>query len=252
MSLDLENILRDWPNEPGQIKVRKITGDDGREKVQLRLDLGLIQMNIAGRPDGLRPHGCDSLLEFHQARAREAEEAGERYALTADEVGELQQEGIQYYHRYISLFQLEEFDGVVRDTARNIELFDFVKAHADGEEAGESLEQFRPYVLMMNTRARAALELKEGRFEEALRQIERGRSKIERVYRERGDEEAVATSPEIQFLDEWLGELKVRRPVSKVEAWQREMDDAIAREMYERAAELRDMIRAHRAGGDEA
>jgi len=44
MSLDLNDLLRDWPHEPGMIKVRKILGTDGKEKIQLRIDLGLIQM----------------------------------------------------------------------------------------------------------------------------------------------------------------------------------------------------------------
>ena len=63
MNLDLDNILGDWPHEPGQIKVRKILGNDGLEKLQLRIDLGLIQMDVTGRPDGLKPHGFDS--PFH-------------------------------------------------------------------------------------------------------------------------------------------------------------------------------------------
>ena len=44
MSFDISDILADWPYEPGQISARKITGDDGKEKIQLRLDLGLLQM----------------------------------------------------------------------------------------------------------------------------------------------------------------------------------------------------------------
>ena len=44
MSQDLNDLLDGWPHEPGQIKVRKIMGSDGHEKVQLRRDLGLIQM----------------------------------------------------------------------------------------------------------------------------------------------------------------------------------------------------------------
>ena len=73
MSLDLNDLLRDWPHEPGQIKVRKILGSDGKEKIQLRIDLGLIQMEMHGRPDGQRPHGCESLLTYHQATAKEKE-----------------------------------------------------------------------------------------------------------------------------------------------------------------------------------
>ena len=68
MSLDLNTILKDWPYESGTVKVRKITGLDGREKLQLRVDLGLLQMEITGRPDGRRPHNCESLLEYHRRR----------------------------------------------------------------------------------------------------------------------------------------------------------------------------------------
>ncbi len=50
MSLDLNTILKDWPHENGNIKVRKITGLDGREKLQLRVDLGVLQMEMSGRP----------------------------------------------------------------------------------------------------------------------------------------------------------------------------------------------------------
>src|SRR5438874_12076840 len=120
MSLDLNDLLSDWPHEPGQIKVRKILGSDGREKIQLRIDLGVIQMETMGRPDGQRPHGCESLLAFHKGRAKEREDLGETYTLTAEQCGELQQEGIQYYHRYISLLQMNDFAGVVRDTQRNL------------------------------------------------------------------------------------------------------------------------------------
>src|SRR5678815_2585758 len=81
MSLDLNDLLRDWPHEPGMIKVRKILGTDGKEKLQLRIDLGLIQMETSGRPDGQEPHNCESLLEFHQRRAAKAQKKGETFTL---------------------------------------------------------------------------------------------------------------------------------------------------------------------------
>ncbi len=245
MSLDLNNLLRDWPHEPGQIKVRKIFGEDGKEKVQLRIDLGLIQMDMTGRPDGQKPHGAESLLAYHQRRAREKELMGEPYVLTADECGELQQEGIQYYHRYISLFQLNDFVGVVRDTQRNLDLFQFVSEHAERDEIALSLEQFRPYVMMMNTRAKASIELERENFSEAIRQIERGRDKIVALLNESGSPEMAAKSPEIGFLEEWLQEVRSKRPLSKLELLKKEMESAIALEAYERAAELRDLIKAH-------
>ena len=66
MSLDLNSLLQDWPHEAGAIKVRKIVGLDGHEKLQLRIDLGILQMELTGRPDGQRPHNCESLLVYHQ------------------------------------------------------------------------------------------------------------------------------------------------------------------------------------------
>ena len=243
MSLDLNTVLRDWPHENGKIKVRKILGLDGREKLQLRIDLGVLQMELTGRPDGLRPHGSESLLEYHQQRAEKALQRGENYELTIEQCAELQQEGIQYYHRYLSLFQINDFAGVVRDTQRNIDLFDFVADHTDRDDLVWNLQQFRPYVLMMNTRARASILLQQGKFPEAIREIQRGRGSIASFYERSNFPELVSKSSEIAFLDEWLAEVRAKRPLSKLEIMEREMETAIAKELYERAAELRDAIR---------
>jgi hypothetical protein len=243
MSLDLNTILKDWPHESGAIKVRKIAGLDGRDKLQLRIDLGILQMEMTGRPDGVRPHNCESLLAYHQLRAAHALGQGNTYELTAEQCAELQQEGIQYYHRYLSLFQINDFAGVVRDTQRNLELFDFVVAHTDRDELSWSLQQFRPYVLMMNTRAKASIFLAQGKFGEAMIEIERGRDTILEFFQRSNFPELASKSSEIHFLEEWLEEVRAKRPLSKLEIMQREMETAIAKELYERAAELRDAIK---------
>ena len=243
MSLDLNTILRDWPHEPGAIKVRKIVGLDGNEKLQLRIDLGVLQMEMSGRPDGVRPHGCESLLAYHQLRAAHAVGRGEGYELTPEQCAELQQEGIQYYHRYLSLFQINDFAAVVRDTQRNLDLFTFVTEHTDREELSWTLQQFRPYVLMMNTRAKASIFLAQGKFGEAMIEIERGRDAIMEFFQKSNFPELASKSSEIAFLDEWLEEVRAKRPLSKLEVMQREMETAIAKELYEKAAELRDAIR---------
>jgi len=249
MSLDLNSILKDWPHENGTIKVRKIIGLDGREKLQLRIDLGVLQMEMTGRPDGQRPHNCESLLAYHQSRAVRAEEQAEDYELSPEQCTELQQEGIQYYHRYLSLFQINDFAGVVRDTQRNLDLFDFVLAHTDREELSWGLQQFRPYVLMMNTRARASILLGQGKFAEAMSEIQRGRDAIADFFQRSNFPELASKSSEINFLDDWLEEVRAKRPLSKLEIMQREMESAITKEMYERAAQLRDAIKLLKTGG---
>jgi len=249
MSLDLNTILKDWQHENGTIKVRKIIGLDGREKLQLRIDLGVLQMEMTGRPDGQRPHNCESLLAYHQSRAVRADEQAEDYELSPEQCTELQQEGIQYYHRYLSLFQINDFAGVVRDTQRNLDLFDFVLAHTNREELAWGLQQFRPYVLMMNTRARASILLGQGKFAEAMSEIQRGRDAIADFFQRSNFPELASKSSEINFLDEWLEEVRAKRPLSRLEIMQREMESAITKEMYERAAELRDAIKLLKTGG---
>ncbi len=244
MSLDLNDMLRDWPHEPGQIKVRKILGTDGKEKIQLRIDLGLIQMETSGRPDGFEPHGCESYFDYHRQRAARREKRNQEFELKPEEIGELQQEGIQYYHRYISLFQLQDYVGVIRDTARNLEMFDFVDQHAPNEDLAWSVVQFTPYVRMMNTRAKASIAIEREDFAEAARLIEKGRKKIREFYDGAENPEMLEHSPELAFLQEWLEEVRAKQPVTKLERMKREMDLAIQNEAYERAAEIRDAMRA--------
>lgn len=244
MSHDLNDLLGDWPYEPGQLKVRKILGSDGEDKIQLRLDMGILQMELSGRPDGQEPFGMESLLDYQEQRAKEAEEAGEEFQLTPDELGELQAEGVQYYHRYIALFQLEEWKLVARDTRRNLDMFSFVGKYAPSDELSWSVQQFRPYVMMMNTRAKANLALEKSDVEAAITLVEKAVDKIRRFYKDMNHEELADDCPEAASLEEWLQELRKDRPLTPIEEMTKEMEQAIRNEKYERAAELRDAIEA--------
>ena len=161
MSMDIGDILNDWPYESSQVMARRIHGDDGRDKIQLRLDLGILQMECTGRPDGRRPHGYESLLEYHEHQARRAAERGEELDLDEAACEELRHEANMYYHRYLAEFVLEEFEAVERDTLRNLRAFDFCNTHAREEADRDAMEQYRPYVLMMHTRARARAALQD-------------------------------------------------------------------------------------------
>lgn len=73
---DISKILEAWSYNPDQINARRIIADDGDERIQVRLDLGILQMHITGRPDGTRPMGFESLLEYFEAKLDEAREGG--------------------------------------------------------------------------------------------------------------------------------------------------------------------------------
>ena len=64
-----------FPDEP---QVRIVPGDDGLEKIQMRIDLGLLQMELSGRPDGQRPFDHESLLDYYEACARNVARTGDR------------------------------------------------------------------------------------------------------------------------------------------------------------------------------
>ena len=130
MSKDITTLLEGWDYEPEEIIVRIVPGDDGRDKIQMRVDMGLLQMELDGRPDGTRPEGYESWLEYYeeQQRAHEAAQRDAPFALEDEDCFRLWREGVQYYQRYLSLWHLKMFDRCTRDTARNMRLFAFVRA----------------------------------------------------------------------------------------------------------------------------
>jgi hypothetical protein len=250
MNHDLTPILKGWPYSSNEVTVRKVTGLDGREKIQMRLDLGVLQMEMDGRPDGERPHGFESLFEHHQSRMErhkkryESGELDDEFRLSDDDCAELKQEAMQYYYRYLSEFHLGDYAEVLRDTERNLRVFDFIREHAEEDIDRLSLEQFRPYVMMMHTRARACIELEEHHFDSALDIIDEGVESIEGFLSEHGRDDLIESCREIVFLEEWSDRIRHNRPLSLEEKLRQELRSAVETENYERAAQLRDQIKA--------
>src|SRR5262245_36126569 len=46
MSSDLTRFLNEWPFEPGKLNVRLVEAEDGEPRIQVRLDLGVLQMFV--------------------------------------------------------------------------------------------------------------------------------------------------------------------------------------------------------------
>ena len=167
-SADLRRILKNWPYDP-EHDARIVRGEDGRELLQVRTPLGIEQYEMDGRPDGLRPHGMESALEYHLHRLNQAKFSGREadFELGPQECGELFQEGTLYYFRYVRLFQLKDWARTIRDTARNLRAFDFLHRYARREEDQQFLEKWRPYILRVHASAAAMLEVEKGAYDEA-------------------------------------------------------------------------------------
>ena len=111
MNCDISHLLDRWDYRPGDVMVRKINGRDGRTKLQLRVDLGILQMNTEGRPDGKRPNGHESFFDFLLSRldAHMSEEGSDtQFKLNSEQCIRLHLEALQFHHRYICMLQLEE------------------------------------------------------------------------------------------------------------------------------------------------
>ena len=251
MNFDISQILDQWDYQPGQVVVRKFRAKDGTEKIQLRVDLGLLQMNAQGRPDGKHPFGRESLLEHYVGQLekhRAAHEGSDQgFQLKPEDCSKLQQEASQYHHRYICLFQLGDFEMVVRDTERNLQVFDFVAKYALSDELSWSLQQFRPQLMLMRVRAKGALALKEDKFDEALGLIENGIEELRQFFREHGRNDLMEQSGEIQSLETWLQEVQTKRPLTEREMLESALDEAIRNEDFEKAAQVRDALRKIKA-----
>ena len=251
---DITPILEGWDYRPDRPAVRQIVGIDGKPKIQLRLDLGLLQMEATGRPDGKRPHGHDTLLAHYRELLetnRGVSESGEDFALNEEDCVKLQLESMQFYHRRISWLELGEYKSAEADAQHNLDIISLVVLYAQTDQLKEMFVQWKPFVLVHRTMARARQAWEKGEFDLAIELIEDGVGEIAQSYRDQGREDAVDNSGEIAFLRKWAEEIDQTRPLSLRQRLERELDAAIADEAFERAAILRDRIRDLGAEDDE-
>jgi hypothetical protein len=246
-SADLRKIFKGWPYDP-ENDARLVTGDDGREILQVRTPLGIEQYELDGRPDGQRPHGMETALDYHLRRLNQAKFAGQEasFQLSPKDCSELFQEGTLYYFRYVRLFQLKDWPRTIRDTERNLRAFDFLHRYARREEDQQFLEKWRPYILRVNTSAAAMQALEKNSYDTALKRVREGIAKIEGL--EEMDDETFKVERERSTLAlrELESQIRKNRPLSELEQLEHQLRRAIDKQEFERAAQLRDRIRSLR------
>lgn len=244
-SVDLRRILQGWPYDPEE-EARIVQGDDGRSILQVRTPLGIEQHELDGRPDGARPYGKESALEHYLDLLEAARTAGREgeFDLGPQECGELFSEGTLYYFRYVRLFQLKEWERTVRDTARNLKAFDLARRYARRAEDQQFLEKWRPYILRVNATAAAMIRLDHNAYDKALGLLEEAVALIEALPELDDDTFAFERERSLAGLRDMAAQIKRNRPLSELEQLERQLERAVDRQDFERAAQLRDRIRA--------
>jgi len=160
-------------------RARIVRCRDGRHALQMRVEMGVLQMEMEGRPDGERPDGAETYLDY---LLRESLMAGEEFVLSEEQCFEVDREFLQFYHRRVCLLALREFSRAIRDADHTLALMDFAAAHSPEEEWTLSHEQYRPFVLFHRSQAAALEALKENGAESAIEECNRG---LERKSRSR-------------------------------------------------------------------
>lgn len=248
MTEDISPLLRHWPYDPKN-SIRKIISSRGVEKIQVRVDQGpfqgILQMELDGRPDGRKPHNSAFALDhFNDRLHRFVEERGtsDGFSLKASHCRELFDESRLLYERYVFLLQIRDYDRVIRDTERNMDLFRFVNQYAAVREDRLNLEKWWPYVLRIHAIARVMIATQDHDYVAGIRIIREVLDKIENLDEVDAEEFFTEKRRSVESLTELLEELDKRRPLTESERLQRELHDAIDSEEFERAAELRDRI----------
>ena len=245
MSKDITPILHQWEYEPGEMRVRRIDGLDGRPRIQIRMDLGLMQLEWGGRPDGVQPHGAESLLKYHRGELDDHVPGvdGEPYKLSREECWALSQEAMQYYWRRVGFFELKEYVLAEEDAVHNLHILDMCEGHAEHEEDRQIGEQYRVFVTSHRIQAHALGLVENEEHTEAVSVIRRGIAEIEEILRTQGEVDYAEECVELQFLREWEKEVEGMRQLSPREQLQADLNVAVEKEQFELAASLRDQLR---------
>lgn len=237
----LDHLLKDWPHTFGEVAARLIKGRDGREVVQLRIDLGVLQMETSGRPDGERPEGHPTYYDY---LLDAAVEEGLSFELDEKRRQEIDREFMQFYHRRIAWLAVRSFERAVADADHSLRLMDLSTAHAPVRAWADQHEQYRVFVMFHRTQARALHQLETADAEAAIEAINAGLRAIDRVEEARGLKEGRLSD---SGAEELLGKLReMRRSLAEhydvAPPLHDQLAEAIAQEQYERAAVLRDEI----------
>jgi len=249
-NLDLATVTGDWPFVPDEISARLVCADDGATLLQLRVELGVLQMQLEGRPDGRRYHGHPSVLDYiwHETRLGRKVDGGDWL--------ELERELNQFNYRRLALANLSEqaladpkcphtvefIRRTVDDIDHCAQVIRTMSADADAEEDGQRMAP----LLFNRARLLSRLACLEGRFEEAVEEIDAGIAALEETLVRMGlDEEVRGQDPGMAYLRQMGRRLRDQHGIRTT--LRERLSDAVAREDFAEAAQLRDLLR-RRAG----
>jgi len=241
---DYDLLLDDWPYKSGVVSARQVMTRGGRPVVQVRVELGILQMELEGRPDGARPEGCDSYLDYLTKR-RFAE--SDLFELSDEDRYEIDHEIAIYNQRRLGLMALRDFRRTAGDARHVLDLLLLIAEVLPEDEWMIAHLRYLPLVIFHHIQASAMEAIIRSGPEAAIDCLDEGKTQLESLYESpmSGEEGSEVIAPFIEQLDEMAEGLRSEFHIGRTLAEQ--LEEAIAKEQYELAAKIRDEM-ARRGG----
>ena len=234
---DIDTLLKGWEFQPGEVSARLVKARNGREVLQMRVDMGMLQMEADLRPDGGHPHGAETYFDY---LVGEAIRTGESFRLTREQCAESDREFVQFYHRRICWLSLHEYRRAAKDADHSLAFMDFVRQHSPDEEWTLSHEQYRPFVLFHRVQATALATLEESGPVSAIQEINAGLGKFKELFARYDASEQYSDDELVRRLESMRESVRERYEVGRT--IEEQLADAVHAENYELAASLRDRM----------
>jgi hypothetical protein len=229
MTGDLTDLMREFPFEPGRVNARLVRCGDGREVLQVRVELGILQMECTGRPDG-----GEAVLEALQR--------AQNRVLGAADAAALRLELGQYQHRALAFLAVGEPARALLDAERLLRGTEVVCQRAlPGER--EWAEGARFSVVVLRTRCEAAALVASGRARDAALAVERGLALLREAAERVGIAESFDSLGDVLALRSLRDTLVPQLPPAQRAELEARLRAAIIAENFELAAILRDELR---------
>jgi hypothetical protein len=232
----LDFLLQQWPYDSDYQCVRLVKGCDGRDVIQIRLDLGILQLETSGRPDGWKPEGYETMLDL----LADQEQVDPDFELDEDTCLEIDREFAQFYQRRVAWLRMQHFHRAIADADHTLALMDFCRDHSPDEQWTVCHEQHRAFVVFHRTQAAAMAAIEQENAEAAIEHVNEGLILMRECFEEMGWEDQFEEDELVCRLTELRDSLREEFAIGK--SLSERLAEAVATEQYELAAQLRDEL----------
>lgn len=243
---DLNVLIGDWDYDPDRVSVRRIVGVDGELKLQMRIDLGVLQVQYRGRPDGQPVEGKDSHLEAHRDRlSRYVRRCGASlgFTISTHQCELLREEMMQFYQRIVCLFVLDAYDEAIADLDHCRAIIELCVRFGEDKDIVNGICSMTPHLVLMQTKAITAKLLATGDVKAAFDQTLKSVCDLLNHYCANGTIEDYHASPQVDALERMRLNLATKLSADDRTILRRSLRLAIKEERFEEAAQIRDELR---------